>query len=59
MNVKNIFLDIIKLNSNAIKGSYIFNKMKQRMDEEQAACCGDNPDTEKIFVTVNKNGEDK
>lgn len=31
------------------------------MEEEQAACCahGDNPETEKIFVTVNKNGEDK
>lgn len=59
MKVKNIFLDIIKLNSNAIKGSYIFNKMKQRMEEEQAACCHGKPDTEKIIVTVNKNGEDK
>ena len=58
MNVKNIFLDIIRLNSDQIKGSYIFEKMQKRVKEEFEVSAPDNK-TQKVVVMVNKNGENK
>lgn len=59
MSLKNIFLDIIRLNSDAIKGSYIFNQMRKMMKERDLKDANNEKETEKITITVNKNGFDK